>query len=71
MTAMGALGLLAFQFTMPPWWGFLLAVVIVILGGIVATSFAGPNLAAWDPPVATAKPSGCVGDCCCGGLLMP
>lgn len=30
----------------PPWWGILLAVVAVILGGICVTSFAGPNLAA-------------------------
>jgi hypothetical protein len=30
----------------PPWWGILLAVVAVILGGIAATSLAGPNLAA-------------------------
>lgn len=33
-------------FVMPPWWGFLLAFVIVVVGGICATSFAGPNLAA-------------------------
>ena len=38
--------LLAFQLTIPPWWGILLAFVLVILGGILATSFAGPNLAA-------------------------
>jgi hypothetical protein len=37
---------LAFDLVVPPWWGILLAVVIVILGGIVATSYAGPNLAA-------------------------
>ena len=30
----------------PPWWGILLAVVAVIIGGICVTSFAGPNLAA-------------------------
>jgi hypothetical protein len=37
---------LAFDFVMPPWWGILLAFVLVILGGIIATSYAGPNLAA-------------------------
>ncbi|MEO6988527.1 MAG: hypothetical protein ABI239_07755 [Aquihabitans sp.] len=31
---------------MPPWWGFLLAIAAVIIGGICVTSFAGPNLAA-------------------------
>ena len=30
MTATTALGLLAFEFTMPPWWGFILAIVLVI-----------------------------------------
>jgi len=30
----------------PPWWGFVLAVVAVVIGGICVTSFAGPNLAA-------------------------
>lgn len=38
--------LLALSFVWPPWWGFLVAVVLVVLGGICATSFAGPNLAA-------------------------
>lgn len=33
-------------FVWPPWWGFLVAFVAVVLGGICATSFAGPNLAA-------------------------
>jgi hypothetical protein len=33
-------------FVWPPWWAIVLAVVVVILGGICATSFAGPNLAA-------------------------
>jgi hypothetical protein len=33
-------------FVWPPWWGIALAVVAVVLGGICATSFAGPNLAA-------------------------
>jgi hypothetical protein len=46
MTASAAGLVLAFQLTMPPWWGFLVAVLLVLLGGIVATSFAGPNLAA-------------------------
>jgi hypothetical protein len=36
----------AFSPAMPPWWGFVLAIVVVLLGGICATSFAGPNLAA-------------------------
>ena len=31
---------------MPPWWGFVLALVVVVVGGICVTSFAGPNLAA-------------------------
>lgn len=30
----------------PPWWGYLVAFVLVVLGGICVTSFAGPNLAA-------------------------
>lgn len=30
----------------PPWWGYLVAVVLVVLGGICVTSLAGPNLAA-------------------------
>lgn len=30
----------------PPWWGYLVALAIVVVGGICATSFAGPNLAA-------------------------
>lgn len=33
-------------FVWPPWWGLVLAVVAVVIGGICATSFAGPNLAA-------------------------
>jgi hypothetical protein len=33
-------------FVWPPWWALVLAVVAVVLGGICATSFAGPNLAA-------------------------
>ena len=37
---------LVIALVMPPWWGFLLAFVIVVLGGICVTSFAGPNLAA-------------------------
>lgn len=31
---------------MPSFWGFVIAFVIVVIGGICATSFAGPNLAA-------------------------
>ncbi|MEO6627216.1 MAG: hypothetical protein ABIP03_01465 [Aquihabitans sp.] len=31
---------------MPTFWGFVIAFVIVVIGGICATSFAGPNLAA-------------------------
>ena len=46
MTATAGGSVLAFDLVMPPWWGILLAVVLVVLGGIVATSFAGPNLAA-------------------------
>lgn len=30
----------------PPWWAWIVGLCIVILGGICATSFAGPNLAA-------------------------
>ncbi|CAN5585033.1 hypothetical protein BH10ACT1_BH10ACT1_20400 [soil metagenome] len=30
----------------PPWWGYLVALLIVILGGILVTSLSGPNLAA-------------------------
>lgn len=30
----------------PPWWGIVLAVMITVIGGIIATSVAGPNLAA-------------------------
>ncbi len=30
----------------PPWWTFVSAIVLAILGGIVATAYAGPNLAA-------------------------
>lgn len=46
MTAALAGSILAFDLVLPPWWGFLVAFLLVILGGIVATSFAGPNLAA-------------------------
>lgn len=31
---------------MPPWWGFLIAIALVLVGGIAATSLSGPNLAA-------------------------
>jgi hypothetical protein len=30
----------------PPWWSFVAAFVLATLGGIVATAYAGPNLAA-------------------------
>ncbi len=30
----------------PPWWSWVLAFVLAVLGGILATSFAGPHLAA-------------------------
>lgn len=30
----------------PPWWSWVVAFVLAVLGGIVATSYAGPNLAA-------------------------
>jgi len=30
----------------PPWWGIVLALVVTVLGGVIATSLAGPNLAA-------------------------
>ena len=30
----------------PPWWSWVVAFVLALLGGIVATSYAGPNLAA-------------------------
>ncbi len=43
-TAASGLGVLALVW--PPWWGFVLAVVAVVIGGICVTSFAGPNLAA-------------------------
>lgn len=33
-------------FVWPPWWSWVLAFVLCVLGGIVATSYAGPNLAA-------------------------
>ncbi|WP_421120777.1 hypothetical protein ACE2AJ_05600 [Aquihabitans daechungensis] len=46
MTARFVGVVLAFDFVMPPWWGILLAIVLVVLGGIIATSYAGPNLAA-------------------------
>ena len=36
----------ALAFVWPPWWSWLLAFVLCVLGGIVATSYAGPNLAA-------------------------
>jgi hypothetical protein len=30
----------------PPWWGILLAVALSVLGAVIATSLAGPNVAA-------------------------
>lgn len=33
-------------FAWPPWWTWALAFVLAVLGGIVATAYAGPNLAA-------------------------
>ena len=33
-------------FVWPPWWSWVVAFVLAVLGGIVATSLAGPNLAA-------------------------
>lgn len=36
----------ALALVMPPWWGFAIAIAVVIVGGICVTSFAGPNLAA-------------------------
>lgn len=36
----------ALALVMPPWWAIALAIVVTVIGGICATSFAGPNLAA-------------------------
>jgi hypothetical protein len=36
----------AFELVMPPWWGFLIAFVLVLLGGIVVTAWSGHNMAA-------------------------
>lgn len=30
----------------PPWWSWVVAFVLAVLGGVVATSYAGPNVAA-------------------------
>lgn len=30
----------------PPWWSWVVALVLAVLGGIIATAYAGPNLAA-------------------------
>ena len=38
--------MMALSLAMPPWWGIAGAIVITVVGGICATSFAGPNLAA-------------------------
>lgn len=36
----------AFSFMWPPWWGWIVAVVMVALGGILVTALSGPNMAA-------------------------
>lgn len=41
---LSALSVLAFQW--PPWWSWAVAFVAAVVGGICATSFAGPQLAA-------------------------
>lgn len=46
MTLLAAGVVLAFDFVMPPWWGFLVAFVIVLLGGILVTAYSGHNMAA-------------------------
>ncbi len=38
--------ILAFSLMWPPWWGWIVALVIVVLGGITATATSGPNMAA-------------------------
>ena len=37
---------LAFQLVWPPWWGWIVALLVVILGGLVVTVASGPNMAA-------------------------
>jgi hypothetical protein len=41
---LGVVVVVAFQW--PPWWSWVLAFVLSVLGAIVATSFAGPHVAA-------------------------
>ena len=38
--------ILAFHLVWPPWYGWTLALLIVLFGGILVTAFAGPNMAA-------------------------
>lgn len=38
--------MLLLAFTLPPWWGWLVALGIVLVGGILVTALSGPNLAA-------------------------
>jgi hypothetical protein len=38
--------LFAYTWMWPPWWGWLLALVIALMGGILVTAFTGPNDAA-------------------------
>lgn len=45
MTLVGALAVVV-GLAWPPWWTFVSAFVLGVLGGIVATAYAGPNLAA-------------------------
>ncbi|QXC61174.1 PH domain-containing protein [Aquihabitans sp. G128] len=41
---MGTVSVLALVW--PPWWGFVVALLIVVIGGVLVTSLSGPNLAA-------------------------
>lgn len=43
-SAVAAVAVLALQW--PPWWSWVAALVVAVVGGICATSFAGPQLAA-------------------------
>lgn len=38
--------MLVLAFVWPPWWGWLVALAIVLVGGILVTALSGPNLAA-------------------------
>lgn len=42
--AVAAASVLAIQW--PPWWSWVAALVVAVIGGIVVTSFAGPQMAA-------------------------